>query len=152
MSAELATVDLAPLYTALAAAQGAIHAVGKDGKNTHMNYAYTSSEAVIDAARTALSPQGLAAFRLKYEVPESSGNNSARLGFYTINAGSTYAPRITLAYPGAMASERKEPSSAEDTSDSTMCGSTIQDVLGISLDASGEEAFEIAEEVTCTAD
>ena len=79
MSTELepATVDLAPLYAALASAQASIRAVGKDGKNTHMHYAYTSSEAVIDAARIALAPQGLAAFRLKYDVPETSGNNFA---------------------------------------------------------------------------
>lgn len=100
---ELAPVDLAPLYTALAAAQGAIHAVGKDGKNTHMNYAYTSSEAVIDAARIALSPQGLAAFRLKYEVPESSGNNFAINSTFALvhsSGGSVEFSSMWIASPG----------------------------------------------------
>ena len=65
-------LGLAPLFGALAAAQASIQAVGKDGKNSHQNYAYTTSEAVIDAARVALAPQGLAAFRVRYDIPDKS--------------------------------------------------------------------------------
>lgn len=52
------------LASALAKAQGAAQAVGKDATNEHHRYAYASAEAIIDEARSALSSHGLAVSQL----------------------------------------------------------------------------------------
>lgn len=46
-------------HAALAAAQAAVSPLSKDGKNEHHKYRYTTSEAVIDEGRSALSANGL---------------------------------------------------------------------------------------------
>lgn len=50
----------AAFQAALAAAQASVSALAKDGKNEHHRYRYTTSEAVIDEGRSALSSNGLA--------------------------------------------------------------------------------------------
>lgn len=47
-------------HAALAAAQASVSALARDGKNEHHRYRYTTSEAVIDEGRSALSANGLA--------------------------------------------------------------------------------------------
>ncbi len=101
--APTAPVDLAPLFAALAAAQASIQAVGKDGKNNHQNYAYTTSEAVIDAARVALAPQGLAAFRVRYDIPDKGSNDFAIHSVYMLvhsSGASMDFTNIWIASPG----------------------------------------------------
>ena len=96
-------LGLAPLFGALAAAQASIQAVGKDGKNSHQNYAYTTSEAVIDAARVALAPQGLAAFRVRYDIPDKSSNDFAIHSVYKLVHASGVSmdfANIWIASPG----------------------------------------------------
>ncbi len=50
---------MSAFHAALAAAQGAVSPLAKDGKNEHHRYRYTTSEAVIDEGRSALSANGL---------------------------------------------------------------------------------------------
>lgn len=50
----------AAFQAALAAAQASVSALARDGKNEHHRYRYTTSEAVIDEGRSALSSNGLA--------------------------------------------------------------------------------------------
>ena len=50
----------AAFQAALAAAQAAVSPLARDGRNEHHRYRYTTSEAVIDEGRSALSSNGLA--------------------------------------------------------------------------------------------
>ena len=58
----------APIWAAIAAAQRDVEALARDGKNEHHRYRYTTSEAVIDEARRALSAHGLALFCLRADL------------------------------------------------------------------------------------
>lgn len=54
------------LFAALAQAHADMETVGKDGENTDRDYRYATAEAMIRAARKAMSPHGLAAWHTFY--------------------------------------------------------------------------------------
>jgi len=58
------------LFGALLLAQGRVSGLGKDGRNEHQRYDYTSSEVIIHHAGRALNLEGLILFRDGYTVGE----------------------------------------------------------------------------------
>jgi hypothetical protein len=83
--------------------------------------------------------------------PEGSGDNSARLGFLTSEAGSSYAPYISITYAGMTASEELVPA-AEGTSEPLACGPTVKEVLDVSPNPFNFPGFGFTELAACSSD
>ena len=84
--------------------------------------------------------------------PESSGDDSAQLGFYTRNKyGRTYDPYLSIEYAGTVTFEETVPA-MEAPPDLTECGPTIKDMLSTSPGASDSGMFEAIEDMGCSPD
>jgi hypothetical protein len=92
-------------------------------------------------------------YGLMIRGPESSGNDSARLGFATRNAsGTTYDPYLSITCAGMATFEEAVPA-VKEIPNLTECGPTIEDMLSTSPDASDFDMFEaIIEETICSPD
>jgi C1A family cysteine protease len=91
-------------------------------------------------------------YGLMIRGPESSGDDSARLGFSTRNApGTIYDPYLSIVYAGMATSEETVPA-VEAPPNLTECGPTIKDMLGTSPSASDSGMFEAVEETVCSPD
>lgn len=91
-------------------------------------------------------------YGLMVRGPESSGSDSARLGFLTHeNSGTTYDPYLEITYYGTGACKREGPAVGE-IPNPTGCGSTVEDMLGILPGASSYGMFEAVERRTCSSD
>jgi C1A family cysteine protease len=91
-------------------------------------------------------------YGLMIRGPESSGNDSAQLGFYTLDrTGRTYDPYLSIVYAG-MATPEEAMSAVEGNPNLTECGPTVKNMLGTSPGASDFGMFEAVEETVCSPD
>lgn len=91
-------------------------------------------------------------YGLMIRGPESSGNDSAQLGFFTLNmTDRTYDPYLSIVYAGMATSEEVVPA-VDGIPNLTKCGPTIKDMLSTSSGASDFGMFEAFEETLCPLD
>jgi len=91
-------------------------------------------------------------YGLMIRGPESSGNDSAQLGFFTLDmTDRTYDPYLSIVYAGMATSGEVVPAVAGNPN-LTRCGPTIKDMLNTSSGASDSSMFEAVEETVCSLD
>jgi hypothetical protein len=90
----------------------------------------------------------LSSYGLMVRGPESSGDDSAQLGFYTWNAGSSVAPYLTIKYYAATGAVQEQKVAGEPALDMAGCGSTVQEMLGVS-GASEQDMYEVVQSARC---
>ena len=84
--------------------------------------------------------------------PESSGNDSAMLQFYTRDkSGRTYDPYLSITYAGMATSEERAPAHGE-IPNLTECEPAVKDVLSTFPGAWDFGAFEFVEKRVCSPD
>jgi uncharacterized repeat protein (TIGR01451 family) len=90
----------------------------------------------------------LSNYGLMVRGPESSGNDSAQLGFYTGNAGSSVAPYLMVKYYAATGAMQEQKVTGEQTLDMAGCGTTVQEMLGVS-GAPERDMYEVVQSARC---
>jgi hypothetical protein len=91
-------------------------------------------------------------YGLMIRGPESSGNDSAQLGFFTLDmTDRTYDPYLSIVYAG-MATPGEVVPATDGIPNLTRCGPTIKDMLSTSSGASDSSMFEAVEETVCSLD
>jgi len=83
--------------------------------------------------------------------PESSGNSSAMLAFYTVNApGRNFDPHLSILYDGA--THTGEAHSVEAPATSLKCELMIKNTLELFPAISNAEGFQFMEQTLCNSD
>ena len=88
--------------------------------------------------------------------PESSGNDSARLGFATMNSsGTTYDPYLEITYVGTTTAAQYAPTVTSETTSTDECGPAVRDLLdlpGSPRHTLGYGVYEAVSNPTCSPD